>query len=295
MAKNKDSGNLEFTPEKFSVAFDLYPPVAMMRDNALRLAQDLSAHHAWTDIHLSDASWEFSRKQPGQGQPGGAIRVNVEGREVTIQHRFPSGGLERFETLVDQVLQAIERVAQPQMLLGTTASLQYVVDIGGDAREAILGGLRLPGARDESDKLEVFNRPCRFVGLRLGFPPDRVVSGGSAKAEGPHEQLAHQLTEGGEGPGGPPGVDWAATLTLQSLPDEPSKLSVEVDGRWLAPVPWKDVPQLLGARLKTVEEFLRTKVSEFPKYFPVPTETEEDRWAADARRARLSWMDENAY
>jgi hypothetical protein len=248
----------------------------MIRENALQLAQKLSAHHEWTDIHMSDEEWMFTRRQPRQGQPGGAIKVRVQEDEVQIEHHFPNGGLERFEILVDQVIEAVQQVVRPQILLGTATSLEYVVDIGGDSREAILGALQMPGENEESDKLEVFNRPCQFVGLRLGFPPYQIAP----RADEPDasgdagEDRGGMLAQGGtnEPPetdveNGPQGADWQATLTLQSLPEEPTRLSVEVEGRWMAPSQWKDVPQVVGQRLRTVDEFLRTKISEFLKHF----------------------------
>lgn len=274
MAKKKGSGkHFEFTPQNFTVGFDVYPLIAMIRENALRLAQNLSAHHELTDIHMSDESWQFTRPQPRQGRAGGAIQVVVEDQEVKIAHRYPNGGLERFEILVEQVIEAVEKVAEPQILLGTTTSLEYLVDIDGDAREAIVGALRLPSDDDESDKLGVFNRPCQFVGLRLGFPPYRLAEG-TDEAEGErHEELMERLVSAEEGSAkqepetNPEGADWQATLTLQSLPEEPSKLSVEVEGRWMAPNQWKDVPKVIGNRLKTVDDFLRTTISEFLKHF----------------------------
>ncbi len=272
--KNKGSGKREdkFSPQSFEVTFDVYPLVAMIRENALELAQKLSAHHEWTDIHMSDESWEFTRRQPRQGQAGGAIKVKVGDQEVEIEHRFPTGGLERFEILVDQVIEAIEQVAAPQILLGTTATLEYLVDIGGDAREAILGGLRLVGD-EETDKLGVINRPCQFVGLRLGFPPFEVdEKSADDEEEDPENPIEKPVDIGEErsanqGAGKKEGADWAATLTLQSLPDEPAKMSVEVEGRWMQPSHWKEVPKVLGDRLKIVDEFLKTKISEFLKNF----------------------------
>lgn len=275
MAKNKGSGQIEFTPQNFTVRFDLYPLVAMIRENALQLAQTLSAHHEWTDIHMSDEEWVFSRRQPRQGQPGGAIKVRVKDDEVHIEHYFPTGGLERFEILVDQVIEAVEQVVKPQILLGTTASLEYLVGIGGDAREGILGALTLAGEGEESDKLEVFDRPCQFVGLRLGFPPYQIERATKQQDSGESaEDVAKQFADSGKEEAPKPddpkerrGADWMATLTLQSLPDEPTRLSVEVNGRWMAPGQWEDVSQVVGMRLKTVDDFLRTKISEFLKHF----------------------------
>lgn len=273
MAKNKTPGKREdkFSPQRFTVRFDVYPRVAMIRESALELAQHLSAHHELTDIHMADESWEFTRPQPRQGQPGGAITVRVKEEEIEIEHLYPNAGLERFEILVDQVIVAIEEVAEPKILLGTSASLEYVVDIGGDARQAILGALQHKD-EDESDKLAVFNRPCQFVGLRLGFPAYRTTEDEGAKEERPEDEPPDEPDVGSK----PPplgaadeeheGADWSATLTLQSAPDEPSKLSVEVGCRWMQPIEWKDVPNVIRERLTIVDDFLKTKISEFLKH-----------------------------
>jgi hypothetical protein len=273
MGKSKGPSRRDdkFTPLNFTVSFDVYPQVAMIRENALELAQKLSAHHEWTDIHMSDEAWEFTRRQPRQGHAGGAIKVAVGDQEVKIEHLFPNGGLERFEILVDQVIEAIEQVIGPQILLGTSASLEYMVELGGDSREAILGALKLPGEDDELDKLAVFNRPCQFVGLRLGFPPYQITKGDDAE---PGEEPSDETGVSQESPSGEQtneepleGADWAATLTFQSQPDDPKKLSVEVDGRWMQPVQWKEVPKVIGNRLRIVDDFLKTKISEFLKNF----------------------------
>src|SRR5437867_3701996 len=139
MAKSKGGGKPEFTAQRFALSLHLYPPVAMVRENALELARHLSAHHELTDIHMSDETWEFRRPQSKQGQPRGMIRVQVESQEVTIEHRFPVSGLERFEILTDQVTTAIESVINPDILFGTSVELEYVIDIGGDARKLLLG------------------------------------------------------------------------------------------------------------------------------------------------------------
>ena len=84
-------------------------------------------------------------------------------------------GLERFETLLDQVVTSVDPVINPKLLLASIVRLEYIIDLGGDSREAILEGLGLSGENSESDKLGVFNRPCHVVGLRLRFPAYRLM------------------------------------------------------------------------------------------------------------------------
>ncbi len=280
MAKSKGAAkSFEYTAEKFAVAIDIFPPVAMIRDNALQLAQALSQHHELTDIHMSDEKWEFRRPQAKQGQPRSAIEVTVENQEIRIEHQSPIGGLERFETLLNQVLDAIHTVIKPGVLLGTTVELEYLVDIGGDAREAILRSLGLIGEEEEeeADKLRVFDRPCHQVGLRLVFPPFIVEEDepekDDAEDDGPIEELPERGTAAQKGKSGEKapelqGVNWQAILTLQSLQDEPSKFSVEVVGRWVDPVAWqpeifKTIPQCV----RGVDEFLKTKINDFLQHF----------------------------
>jgi len=275
MSKSKASQKPEFTPQNFTASFELYPLIAMVRENALHLAQSLSGHSEWTDIHMSDEEWVFTRRQPRQGQPGGAVKVTVKEDEVEIEHRFPTGALERFEILVDQVTDAVQQVAKPQVLLGTNVSLEYLVALGGDARTSILGGLKLLDDEDQSDKLAVFQRPCQFVGLRLGFPAYRPLPREADNATddengGPSEKVADTPGESHAEPSPAnegTGEDWQATLTIQSVPDEPNQLSVEVHGRWMMASRWEDVGPIMVARVRTVDRFLRTKISAFLKHF----------------------------
>jgi hypothetical protein len=278
---------MEFSPECFTVAADVFPPVAMGRENALRLATNLAAHQDLSDIHMSDESWVFRRPQ-AKGHARGHVEVTVSDQEITIEQRAPGGGLERFEILLEQAIDAIGAAIKPQAIWGSVVTLEYQVNIGSDTRKAILGSLGMLDEDDGPGKLGVFERPCHFVGLRLGFPAFRLIPEGKAgekksggKESGGEEDddddldagdLMEQIMEEGTGKEGqekgpPPGAGWHATLTLQSLQDDPNSLSVEVSGRWIVAKPWKDVTQLLSGRLRMVDEFLKTKTKEFLQQF----------------------------
>jgi hypothetical protein len=229
---------------------------------------------------MSDESWVFSRPQ-AKGHARGQVQVSVSDQEVTIEHRSPNGGLERFEILMEQAVEAIGAVIKPQAIWGSVVTLEYQADIGGDARKAILGPLEMLGDEEGVGKLGAFERPCHFVGLRLGFPAFQYDPQGDEEeedeegAELEDEKTAAlaegQLTENPTHAGGAKepakGADWHATLTLQSLQDDPKSLSVEVGGRWIGGVPWEHVKETLPSRLWAVDEFLKTKTSDFLEQF----------------------------
>jgi hypothetical protein len=280
MAKGKrENKGLDFSPQCFTVSFTVYPPTAMVRENALKLATDLATHQELTDIHMSDETWTFRRPQ-AKGHARGQIEVRLEDQDVTIEHVSPNGGLERFEILVEQAVESIGAVIKPQVIFGCEAVLEYTANIGSDTRKAILGSLDMLGEEDETGKLDVFGRPCHFVGLRLGFPPVKFVpkNEGSEEAKDETEEgsdtgeLMEQLMDEEDDPEQPQteaqqGIDWHATLTLQSLQDDPNGLSVEVNGRWIGAVPWKKVAKNIVLRLRTVDEFLKTKTRDFLQEF----------------------------
>jgi hypothetical protein len=83
MAK-KEKKTPDFAPQSFIVSFELFPQIAMIRENALRLAQQLASHHALTDIHMSDEAWEFKTPVPKQGEPRGLIRVKVDDEKIRL-------------------------------------------------------------------------------------------------------------------------------------------------------------------------------------------------------------------
>ncbi len=270
MPKKKGPDELKFSSQCFTLSFDVYPPITMVRENALKLAMDLAAHQELTDIHMSDESWTFRRPQ-AKGHSRGRVEVNVQEQEVTIEQRAPTGALERFELLVDQSLASFGAVFTPEAIWGSVISLEYLVDIGSDARQTILGNLDMLENEDEEGdggKLGVFQRPCHFVGLRLGFPAfeveDEPKTGEPAKEE---KKAASSEGEAVEKKPEIKGIDWQATLTLQSLIDNPQALSVEVNGRWIGAVPWNEVNKQVSSRVRIVDEFLKTKTKEFLQQF----------------------------
>jgi hypothetical protein len=259
MARGKESNELAFTSQCFTLQFDVYPPITMVRENALKLATSLGSHQELTDIHMSDESWTFRRPQ-AKGHSRGQVEVSVEEQEVKIEQRTPAGALERFETLVEQTVSSVEAVFSPEAIWGSVISLEYLADFGSDAREAILGNLDMLEDENEGNgKLGVFGRPCHFVGLRLGFPAFEY------KEEEGDEEKKEEAKEKGKAKSR--GIDWHATLTILSVPDNPKAVSVEVTGRWIGAVSWSEVSSLLNKRLTIVDDFLKTKTRDFLQKF----------------------------
>lgn len=284
MAKKKEGDkDFQFVADCFTLSFMVYPTIGMIREDALKLATSLAEHTELTDIHMADESWVFQKPQARQGQPKGMIRVEVDDEsEVSIKHHFPNAGLERFEYLVEKILHSIGSVVTPEAVFGHAVVLSYVVDIGGDARKNLLGSLALDrGDGDDEEgkdsKLGVFNRPCHAVGLRLAFPPYREEGRSKslpedAEGEDDANEQAGQFGEQSgaketKNKGAYKGADWQATLTLQTLADEPNKVSIEVDGRWVSPMNWKQFVKSVTDRLRLVNEFLRQQTTEFLKHF----------------------------
>lgn len=266
MGKERKSKTLDFLPQCYTLTLDVYPPVAMGKDNALKLATGLSNHLDLTDIHMADETWTFRRPQV-KGHSRGHIEVKVEDQEITIEHQSPSGGLERFEVLVEKTVEAVGAATQTQIIFGTLVTLEYTVEIGGDARKAILGQLGMAGDSDETGKLDVFKRPCHYVGLRLGFPPFKVEDD-MDESEGEGDEGSNEEGVGDEsGEHGTEGADWQVMVTFQSLQDDPEGLSVEVSGRWMGPLKWDDSQECLLHRIRTVDEFLKKRTTDFLQQF----------------------------
>lgn len=269
--KKKGSDELKFSSQCFTLSFDVYPPITMVRENALKLATDLAAHQELTDIHMSDEAWSFRRPQ-AKGHSRGQVEVAVQEQEITIEQRSPTGTLERFELLLDQTLASIGAVFSPEAIWGSSISLEYMVDIGGDARETILGNLDMMGDEEDKGKLGVFERPCHFVGLRLGFPAfeyeeeDESQEAGESPTSEPAQDEPDKPVKADKSDR-VKRADWHAMLTIQSLPDNPNILSVEVSGRWIGAAPWANIQHLMTSRLKCVDEFLKTKTKDFLQQF----------------------------
>lgn len=270
MAKKNNSQELKFTSQAFTLVIDVFPPIVMAAQNALKFAADLATHQELTDVHMSDESWTFSRPQT-KGMSRTRLEVSVKEQEVTIEQRAPAGLLERFELLVDQIINSVDAVFSPKAILGSVVSLEYVVDLESDARQKILGNLDMLGEDDDDDgKIGIFERPCHFVGLRLGFPAFEYQDSDENDEESnevvsPVQKEAPESKQDEQEPAKK--IDWHATLTLQSQPDDPQAVSVEVTGRWIGPVKWKDLSKSIIERVKKVDEFLKTKTRDFLQQF----------------------------
>jgi hypothetical protein len=293
MSKKRETAkDFQFIPECYTFRFTVFPTIAMIRDNALKLATKFSEHTELTDIHMADESWVFQRPQARQGQPRGRIRVTIDDdSEISIEHRYPAGGLERFDMLVEKIIQSLGSVVSPDVVFSSAAILEYVVDIGGDARKILLGSLGLAG--EEMNKMSAFKRPCHSVGLRLGFPP-YILKEAEAESAEPEETSSaiesspdaddddeddddgsfEELTQPEDEPdeqvsksSGTKGASWHSTLTLESVAEEPNRLSVEVDGKWFGAVRWKKFVKLSAERLRTVDDFMRQQTTEFLQHF----------------------------
>jgi hypothetical protein len=260
----------EFLPRKYELSLVPYPGITMARRNGLKFATSLAASHELTDIHFGDETWEFKRPLTTQTEPRALIRVTVEEQVVKVEHEHPNGGLEAFERLIDDIVEATESTAAPEMLLTTIMSLEYTTAMGQDARQAMMDGLQLTGGVDDPGKMRVFDRPCHGVGLRLIFPPfvNRDDDEDEEESEEADETTSTALVPAGQVMHSPQaqGSEWQAIVTIQSLEEDPSKISVEIDGRWM-PAPWRDVTKVAVDRLARMDDFLRTKTVEFLKFF----------------------------
>jgi hypothetical protein len=264
---------LHFEARGFEMTVGFFPQIAMVRKNGLSLASNLAKYHELSDIHFSDERWEFKRPMASEGEPRGLIRVSVEESQITIRHRFPTTGLERFERLCEQVLDSFESPLTPEFLFSTIARLEYVTTIGKDSRISLLDGLNL-GKEGEPGKVDAFGRPCSSVAVRLRFPPYEIIEDEAEATDAPTEQgpsdqalipVSSESTSQDDTEEG--SAEWQAIVTVSSLSDDPEKVSVEVDARWVKPAPWEAGASLISERLRIAEQFLRTSVAKFLEHF----------------------------
>jgi|GEM_PF-4481568 len=288
----------EFAPRNFTVTLPVYPPIPMIQSSALALATRLASKLSLTDIHMSDEVWEYKRPHATEGQPRGMVTVQVREGEIKIEHAFPATGLEQFERLVRQVLSSFHKPFAPSVVFGVNIELDYVVELSGDARQSLLEGLRLFGGYEDVDKIDAFGRPCHLIGLRLGFPAYREVADEQAdddsgedgeddgaadppatkeaesKDSGDSEEKPANQAESSSDENGLGGSDWHATVTMVTLEDDPSKISVEVAGLWPKPYPWKNVEDMVEERIEVASAFLRDRISGFLEHFRGKTDGE---------------------
>jgi hypothetical protein len=169
--------------------------------------------------------------------------------------------------LVGQVLQVIENTSKPSLLLGMIVELDYTTELGDDARQLLVDGLKLSESEEEEPgegKLAVFRRPASSIGLRLNFPAFEVEQAENAGDDLPAvEPTEAQSVESRE----EKSADWQATLTIMSIEGMPKCVSVEVRGDWGTPTEWKEGVSDLGNRFSAVQNLLRVKTIEFLKHF----------------------------
>jgi hypothetical protein len=294
-ALRKDMAGPVTTTRSFAIELSVFPAIPLLPAKALALAANLSAANvSLTDIHLSDESWDYRRPTASEGQPYGQIKVTVQEDKIRIEHRFPATGLEFFERLVQAVTGALEKAEIAPQLALVGVELDYIVDLKHDARFALLEGLGLHSQDDDQPpKIACFDRPCHLVGLRLGFPPyiikkeaTKEPSAGDDAASDDEGAIEDQEESAGQDADDDTetqvdsaaatelGESWTAIVTVTTLEDDPTKASIEVDGRWMAPVRWKKIDKEIVERLNTTEKFLKEKAAPFLGHFTAKDDDE---------------------
>ena len=169
-----------------------------------------------------------------------------------------------------KVVSSFEGALAPEVVLAIIVELEYVVDLRADSRKALLEGLHLVDEDADHGKIGCFGRPCHLIGLRLAFPPFRVRTEqepSTGSSDEVSDEAARDLAAYDSAETSGNSADWLATVTVVSLDEDPTKISVEIDGRWMGPQPWDNVYDVLVDRLKIAEGFLREQVGRFLEHF----------------------------
>jgi hypothetical protein len=209
------------------LAADIQPPIELPRKRGHEFAGALADYIEPNKVELDADRWRFTR--PLRGGPHSRFEIILQDTRIQVSAVFPGESSEWLEERFREVLLRFEEFFRPQILIGSAAMVQATWPINGDARIFLATHImHLDLAR-----VNRFNRPTHVVGLRFSLPP-------------------HQLPEG-EG-----GQDWLLELKAESLVEDPAKVFLEADARWVAPGPWThDTIQTLIEHSVTVSDSMR--------------------------------------
>jgi hypothetical protein len=277
-----------FTPRRFRVAVTILPPIPLVSTGAVDLARELTVRTPLTDIHVGDEVWTYTQKSQTEHEPRGLIRLQAKENEIEVLHRFPGTRLERFETLLGQVYESFKGSIAPQFVFAIEVDLTYTFDLKGDSRRALLTELGLIIDSDDPDRMRAFGRPCFKVGLHLGFPPYELIDDDEEDDE--RDSAVPDVSSGeaptpqelGVDPQTPqedevaPKVEWLANVTIMTMPEDQTKVSVQIEGSWHGPQSWDNIHEAVVARLNETDSFLKTRVYKFLQHFQKTDEDENE-------------------
>jgi len=228
---------MQLEPRGYYLAAAFHPAIPLSRKKGFEFAAALSEYIEPSNAELGEEKWRFSQPMPGSTRS--TFSVTISQAVVQIAAEFPTHRTEWFEDRQRLILKQFGEVFQPEMILNSAAMVRGTLAIGGDARDFLWTHLMnlSPG------RAAPLARPIHIVGLRLAFPP------------------YHRKT--------PEGVElqeWALDVKVESLGEDPTKVYLEADAKWMKPRKWdaEAVGEVVN-HLDVVLEYLRKNVLVFLK------------------------------
>ncbi|MGD0382134.1 MAG: hypothetical protein ABSA77_01345 [Thermoguttaceae bacterium] len=211
---------------------DFYRGIRLDRKIGLEFASIITDFMPTENVSISDNRLVIKT-------PANDFEVHISQTSIQLVQKDLSKGQEFFEKRFQVILNRFSERFSPEMILSSKAMIRALIEIDGDARSFI--GFHLMRLNPET--LTLMKRPLHLFGLRLFFPPFEVEQSESEKQPGHESAIKPE--------------DWSADVKIESWIENPSKLFLEVDGRWDEPKVWNNESvEEVWSRVATVDQFI---------------------------------------
>jgi hypothetical protein len=208
------------------------PPALLDKQHKQQFQMKCSEGFDWRRQEYTETGWFLTSPQ-AEGDPRSQLKLSFHPDRMTFEDFFPTAPLDVFFDNLKLILDCVDAVFNPRLLVGSGATIRLTAQAeGGDSR-VFLGQKCL----QLDDRLAPLGRPVHAVGFKMLLPPL-------------------------------PGKDkpnWQADVKIECLVEDVRQLYLEVDAQWMNPVQWDH--NTIVERIRTAHDFLTTRVVEFMKGF----------------------------
>lgn len=233
------------------IGVNFHPAIRLDRKKGFDFASTISDYVQTEKVESTEENWLISN-------PSQKLTISITPQSF----QFSQLEVRLAQELVDErykvVLDRFADQFKPEIMLSSAAMIRALLPIDGDARAFIGGHLMnmLPST------IRFMERPLHILGLRLFFPPYTSANSEHAEVGVEEKKKIHE--------------DWSADVKIESWLDDPSKLFLEVDGRWDDPKQWdKNSVDEAWSRLSTVSNFVDNELRSYLNNAPDITGDEE--------------------